>query len=71
MRGSAALTFGCPGPGMILQSERRHTMGVRLAFESVHQGEPVVVLHGLFDSSMNWRSIARARRGATGCSAWT
>lgn len=33
--------------------------GVDLAFEAVGEGAPLLVLHGLFGSSTNWRSIAR------------
>jgi len=38
-------------------------MTVRLAFDSVGEGPPVVVLHGLFGSSTNWRGVARALAG--------
>lgn len=33
--------------------------GLDLAFEAVGEGAPLLVLHGLFGSSTNWRSIAR------------
>jgi esterase len=34
-------------------------MPVELAFEDVGAGPPVLLLHGLFGSAMNWRRIAR------------
>lgn len=35
------------------------TAAVDLAFEAVGEGPPLLILHGLFGSSTNWRSIAR------------
>lgn len=35
-------------------------MPVPLHYHSIGDGEPVVILHGLFGSSRNWQSIARA-----------
>lgn len=40
-----------PNPGM--------NTGVDLAFDSVGEGAPLLILHGLFGSSTNWRSVAR------------
>ncbi|NRF65871.1 alpha/beta fold hydrolase [Aquincola sp. S2] len=34
-------------------------MALNLAFETVGSGPPLLVLHGLFGSGSNWRSIAR------------
>jgi esterase len=34
-------------------------MSVNLAFEDVGSGPPLLILHGLFGSGMNWRRIAR------------
>jgi len=33
---------------------------MKLHYQSIGQGEPLVILHGLFGSSDNWRSIASA-----------
>ncbi|MDO8825737.1 alpha/beta fold hydrolase [Methylophaga sp.] len=33
---------------------------MKLHFQSIGQGEPLVILHGLFGSADNWRSIAKA-----------
>jgi pimeloyl-ACP methyl ester carboxylesterase len=33
-------------------------MSVRLAYETYGDGEPVVVMHGLFGSARNWRTVA-------------
>ena len=35
-------------------------MALDLAFDSIGDGPPLVILHGLFGSRTNWRSIARA-----------
>jgi esterase len=35
-------------------------MTLALAFETVGDGPPLLILHGLFGSSGNWRSVARA-----------
>jgi esterase len=35
-------------------------MALDLAFESVGDGPPLLILHGLFGSAGNWRSVARA-----------
>lgn len=35
-------------------------MALDLAFEAVGEGPPVVILHGLYGSGRNWRSVARA-----------
>ncbi|MBE7418460.1 MAG: alpha/beta fold hydrolase [Ideonella sp.] len=35
-------------------------MALQLAFEDIGTGSPVVILHGLFGSSGNWRSVARS-----------
>ena len=38
-------------------------MALNLAFETVGSGPPLLVLHGLFGSSSNWRSVARQLAG--------
>ena len=38
---------------------RRPHHGLELAFETVGSGPPLLVLHGLFGSSSNWRGVAR------------
>lgn len=35
-------------------------MALQLAFEDIGTGPPVVILHGLFGSGANWRSVAQA-----------
>lgn len=35
-------------------------MALQLAFEDIGIGPPVVILHGLFGSGANWRSVAQA-----------
>src|SRR3712207_2878600 len=35
-------------------------MALELAFDSVGDGPPLLLLHGLYGSRRNWRSIARA-----------
>lgn len=39
-------------------------MALDLAFESAGDGPPVVILHGLFGSGSNWRSVARELAGS-------
>ena len=40
-------------------------MSVALAYEEVGQGRPMLLLHGLYGSSSNWRRIAKSL--STGC----
>jgi len=35
-------------------------MALELAFDSIGDGPPLIVLHGLFGSHTRWRTIARA-----------
>ncbi|HEX3140485.1 MAG TPA: alpha/beta fold hydrolase [Rhizobacter sp.] len=39
-------------------------MTVQLAFEETGSGPPLLLLHGLFGSSTNWRSVARQLAGS-------
>lgn len=39
-------------------------MTVKLAYEAMGDGPPVVILHGLFGSGRNWASIAQALAGS-------
>ena len=43
-----------------MASVRLAGMALDLAFETTGSGTPLVVLHGLFGSATNWRSVARA-----------
>lgn len=48
---------------------RNHRSSVPLHFQTFGQGPPLIILHGLFGTGGNWRSIAR--RLATGRRVWT